>query len=129
GGHRDLVVTVDRLLGYEKALREASIELRDSYIVHAEFLKEGGEEAIDELLKLAEPPTALVVTDDLMTLGVLHMLDKMEISVAEQMSIVSFNNVFLAQMTQPPLTSVDINIFSLGYEAAKNLILKIEDPK
>ncbi|MCJ7840280.1 LacI family transcriptional regulator [Lederbergia sp. NSJ-179] len=129
GGNRDLVVTVDRLLGYEKALREAGIELRDSYIVHAEFLKEGGQEAIDELLKLDDPPTALVVTDDLMTLGVLHMLDKMGISVAKQMSIVSFNNVFLAQMTQPPLTSVDINIFSLGYEAAKNLILKIENPK
>ncbi|GIN72656.1 LacI family transcriptional regulator [Bacillus sp. J14TS2] len=129
GGDRDLVVTVDRLLGYEKALREAGIELRDSYIVHAEFLEEGGREAIVELSKLEEPPTALVVTDDLMTLGVLHTLDEMGISVPEEMSIASFNNVFLAQITQPPLTSVDINIFSLGYEAVKNLILKIENPK
>ncbi|GIN56713.1 LacI family DNA-binding transcriptional regulator [Lederbergia ruris] len=129
GGNRDLVLTIDRILGYEKALREAGLEFRDSYIVHAEFLEQGGREAMDELLRLDEPPTALVVTDDLMTLGVLHMLDEMGISVAKQMSIVSFNNVYLAQMTQPPLTSVDINIFSLGYEAAKNLILKIENPK
>ncbi len=134
GGNQDLVVTVDRLLGYKAALKEAGIEPIDSYIVHGEFLKEGGQEAIDALLKLknrptANRPTALVVTDDLMTLGVLHMLEDLGIAVTKEISIVSFNNVFLARMTQPPLTSVDINIFSLGYEAAKSLIEKIENSK
>ncbi|MFS0612014.1 LacI family DNA-binding transcriptional regulator [Lederbergia ruris] len=127
GGSPELVVTVDRLNGYEKALDNAGIKLRDS--VYAAFLKKGGQEAVVELLKREEPPTALIVSDDLMALGVLQMLGEMGISIGEEMSIVSFNNAFLARMTQPPLTSVDINIFSLGYEAAKNLILKIENPQ
>lgn len=128
GGDLNLVVTVERLLGYEKALGEVGLELHDDYIIHEEFLLEGGREAINELMQLDEPPTALVVADDLMALGVLNTLDEMGISVPDDISIVSFNNVLLAEMSRPPLTSVDINIFKLGNEAAKNLIQKIKDP-
>jgi DNA-binding LacI/PurR family transcriptional regulator len=129
GGNLNLVVTVERLLGYEKALREAGIMLNDDYIVHEEFLREGGQEAVRELLSLNVPPTALVVADDLMALGVLNTLDELGIRVPEDISIISFNNVLVTEMSRPPLTSVDINIFDLGFEAARSLIQKIENPK
>ncbi|MBM7586490.1 DNA-binding LacI/PurR family transcriptional regulator [Bacillus pakistanensis] len=129
GGDLNLVVTVERLLGYEKSLRDAGIELVNEYVIHEEFLQEGGKEAVKELMQLAQPPTAMVVADDLMALGVLNTLHEMEISVPDDISIVSFNNVLLSEMSRPPLTSVDINIFDLGYQAAKSLIQKIEDPK
>ena len=129
GGDLNLVVTIERLLGYEKALREAGISLRDDYIIHEEFLREGGREAVNELMNLKEPPTALIVVDDLMALGVLNTLDEMKIRVPEDISIISFNNVLMTEMSKPPLTSVDINIFDLGYQAAKSLIQKIENPK
>jgi DNA-binding LacI/PurR family transcriptional regulator len=96
--------------------------------MHEEFLKEGGQEAMKELLSLAEPPTALVVADDLMALGVLNTLDEMNLRVPDDISIVSFNNTLLSEISRPPLTSVDIHIFQLGYEAAKNLIEKIVNP-
>ncbi|MCM3602353.1 LacI family DNA-binding transcriptional regulator [Robertmurraya korlensis] len=129
GGNLNLVVTVERLLGYEKALRESGIPLNDDYIVHEEFLREGGQEAVRELLSLKVPPTALVVADDLMALGVLNTLDELGIKVPEDISIISFNNVLVSEMSRPPLTSVDINIFDLGFEAARSLIQKIENPK
>ncbi|MFC0475121.1 LacI family DNA-binding transcriptional regulator [Robertmurraya beringensis] len=129
GGNLNLVVTVERLLGYEKALREAGISLNDEYIVHEEFLREGGQEAVRELLSLKVPPTALVVADDLMALGVLNTLDELGIKVPEDISIISFNNVLVSEMSRPPLTSVDINIFDLGFDAARSLIQKIENPK
>jgi DNA-binding LacI/PurR family transcriptional regulator len=129
GGNLNFVVTVERLLGYERALRDSYLQLENKYIVHEEFLLEGGQEAVRGLMSLDTPPTALVVADDLMALGVLNMLDEMGISVPGDISIVSFNNVLLAEMARPPLTSVDINIFDLGYEAAKSLIQKIENPR
>ncbi|KAF0818067.1 MULTISPECIES: LacI family DNA-binding transcriptional regulator [unclassified Cytobacillus] len=129
GGNLNLTVTVERLLGYEKALRDASIELVNEYIVHEEFLKEGGQEAVRGLISLEKPPTALVVADDLMALGVLNTLDELGIRVPEDMSIISFNNVLLAEMSRPPLTSVDINIFDLGFESARSLIYRIENPR
>ncbi|MFC0272026.1 LacI family DNA-binding transcriptional regulator [Metabacillus herbersteinensis] len=128
GGNLNFVVTIDRLLGYEKAIRNANLVYRDEYIVHEEFLKEGGQEAVKELFSLKEPPTALVVADDLMALGVLNMLDTMGINVPNDVSVVSFNNVMLSEVSRPPLTTVDINIFQLGYEAAKNMIQIIEEP-
>ncbi|MDP4169977.1 MAG: LacI family DNA-binding transcriptional regulator [Bacillota bacterium] len=127
GGSLDLVVTVDRLLGYERALREAEIPLCNEYIIHEEFLREGGREAVGELMSLEQCPTALVVADDFMALGVLNTLDEMGLSVPGDISIVSFNNVLLSEMAKPPLTSVDINIFDLGYQASKCLIQIIEN--
>jgi DNA-binding LacI/PurR family transcriptional regulator len=68
------------------------------------------------------------VADDLMALGVLNTLDEMNLNVPDDISIVSFNNALLSELSRPPLTSVDINIFQLGYEAAKSLIQKLENP-
>jgi DNA-binding LacI/PurR family transcriptional regulator len=128
GGNLNLVVTIDRMLGYETALREANIPYCDEYIIHEEFLKEGGREAVAELLALDDPPTALVVADDLMAFGVLSMLDDLGIAVPEDISIISFNNLMLSEYSRPPLTSVDINIFQLGYEAVQCLIDSIDKP-
>lgn len=129
GGNLNLVVTVERLLGYEKALRDCFLPLKREYIIHEEFLREGGQEAVRELMSLDEPPTALVVADDLMALGVLNTLDEMGIVVPDDISIISFNNVMISEMSRPPLTSVDIGIFDLGFEAAKSLFQKIENPR
>ncbi|SFE06289.1 LacI family DNA-binding transcriptional regulator [Fictibacillus sp. FJAT-27399] len=128
GGSSHLVVTIDRLLGYEKSLRIHQIPYRDEYIIHEEFLKEGGQEAIRKLMALEEPPTALLVMDDLMAFGVLSTLSEMNISVPDDISVLSFNNVMLADFSTPALTSVDINIFKLGYEAAECLMDLIAKP-
>ncbi|MCM3773475.1 MULTISPECIES: LacI family DNA-binding transcriptional regulator [Priestia] len=128
GGSLQLVVTIDRLTGYDKAIQKANIPYRDEYVIHEEFLQKGGKEAVCELLSLKERPTALVVADDLMALGVLNTLDEMGISVPEDISIVSFNNVLIAEMARPALTSIDINIFELGYQAVRCLIKQIETP-
>lgn len=129
GGSLNLVVTIERVSGYEKAIREADLPFLNEYVIHEEFLREGGREAVNELLSLKKPPTALVVADDLMALGVLNALDEIGFIVPDDMSIVSFNNVLLSEMSRPPLTSVDINIFDLGFQAANSLIQKIENPK
>ncbi|WP_160156984.1 LacI family DNA-binding transcriptional regulator [Geobacillus sp. TFV-3] len=128
GGNPQYLVTVDRQNGYAASLHEAGLPYRSEYVVYEEFLQEGGQEAMKELLSLPEPPTGLVVADDLMALGMLKTLDEIGLRVPEDVSIVSFNNTLLAEMSRPPLTSIDIGIFQLGYEAAKSLIEKITNP-
>ncbi|OZM56333.1 LacI family transcriptional regulator [Lottiidibacillus patelloidae] len=129
GGNINLVVTIDRLLGYKEALQNAGLTYRDEYIVHEEFLQEGGQEAISKLLSLKEPPTAIIAADDIMAFGMLKTLDEIGISVPDDLSIVSFNNIMLSEVSRPPLSTVDINIYQLGYQAAKCLIEKIENPE
>ncbi|WP_257349210.1 LacI family DNA-binding transcriptional regulator [Pseudalkalibacillus decolorationis] len=128
GGSVNLVVTTDRLLGYEKALQVARIPYRSEYIINTDFALESGKQAVSELMSLSEPPTALVVTDDLMALGVLRMFNDMGVKVPKDVSVTSFNNAMIAELATPSLTSVDINIYELGYQAVDNLLKSIDKP-
>ncbi|SHG47285.1 LacI family DNA-binding transcriptional regulator [Ornithinibacillus halophilus] len=124
GGSSDLIVTKDRQDGYIEALKEAGLEENDSYKIHTEFLKSGGREAVEYLLSLKEKPTGLVVSDDLISLGVISRLEESGYSIPDDLSLVSFNNVYLSEITRPPLTTVDIQIYELGAQSAKALIEK-----
>lgn len=124
GGAKELFVTIDREAGYESALKEANLENKDAYKVHTEFLRSGGREAIEHLLSLERPPTGIVVTDDLMSLGVIGVLEECGFQIPQDISIASFNNVYLSEIIRPSLTTVDINIYELGAQSAKALIEK-----
>ncbi|WP_147803562.1 LacI family DNA-binding transcriptional regulator [Alkalicoccus halolimnae] len=125
GGNLDYVLTIDHMEGYHRALQNAGIEPREEYVVFHEELQEGGQEAVIDLLSLSYPPTALIVADDIMTFGVMRMLNEMDVHVPDDISIISFNNVMISELSAPPMTTVDINIYSLGYEAANLLIDQI----
>lgn len=126
GGSLDLMVTKERLSGFKEALKIADLPISEEYICYMEFLREGGERAVEKLMQLEQPPTGIVVTDDLMAMGVLSTLAEKGYSVPNDVSVVSFNNVIFSELSHPPLTSVDVRIFQLGYEAAKSLVEKIE---
>ncbi|WP_163580659.1 LacI family DNA-binding transcriptional regulator [Gracilibacillus saliphilus] len=127
GGSTELTVTLDRLNGYKSAIKEAGLPLPNEYKVHAEFLKSGGRDAVEQLFALDEPPTGLVVADDLMSLGVINTLEEIGLSCPEDISLTSFNNLYLSEITTPPLTTVDIQIHQLGVQSARCLIEKAKN--
>ncbi|GGP07012.1 LacI family transcriptional regulator [Oceanobacillus neutriphilus] len=122
GGAADLVVTIDRQKGYETALKEAGIPVSEEYIIHTEFLKSGGREAVEQILELKVKPDAIVVSDDLISVGVISMLEEYGLKVPEHISLVSFNNIYFSEIIHPALTTVDIQIYRLGVESAKAII-------
>ncbi len=128
GGKYDTVVTVDHREGYMKALENAGVELNEDYLVYYEEVLEGGQQAVIDLMSLETPPTALIVADDFMALGVLRMLDEMDIRVPDDISVISFNNVMISELSSPPLTTVDIHIYDLGFQATECLIDNIKHP-
>lgn len=124
GGSADLHVTVDREKGYSLALEEAGITCSEQYKFYTEFLRSGGQKAVASLFALKNPPTGIVVSDDLISLGVTNMLRQSGYDVPNDISLVSFNNVYLSELIEPPLTTVDIQIYQLGIQSAKALIEK-----
>ena len=128
GGSFDLVVTIDRLEGYANALTKKGISYRNDYVVRQQFIKKGGQDAVILLMSLVDPPTAIVVADDIMTLGVYQMLNRLGLSVPNDVSIVSFNNLMVSEVSVPQMTTVDINIFDLGCNATSLLIEQIGYP-
>ncbi|PJN90164.1 LacI family DNA-binding transcriptional regulator [Bacillus sp. mrc49] len=126
GDDLTFVKTLDRLFGYERALKRAGIVLSGEYIIHEDFSHEGGQAAAKRILSIDEPPTALVMSDDFLALGVVHSLREMGLRTPEEISIVSFNQVLFPEPSFHGLTSVDINIFDLGYQAAISIIQKLQ---
>ena len=82
----------------------------------------------DKLLLSEERPTAVLVSDDILALSLERICMEANISIPEDLSILSFNNSLFARLTSPQLTSIDINSGQLGMEAATQMISHIENP-
>jgi DNA-binding LacI/PurR family transcriptional regulator len=94
--------------------------------VEGEFLQESGYRAMSFIMNLPERPTALVVIDDIVTFGILRGLTELGFRVPDDLSLVSFNNIALSELSSPPLSTIDIGIYQLGYMASQMLIRVIE---
>ncbi|WP_042349586.1 LacI family DNA-binding transcriptional regulator [Bacillus massiliigorillae] len=129
GGHGEYIVTVERRKGYEEALQAAGLPLDTHLFLEDTIVRTDSSKAMAGLLALKYPPTAMIVTDDLLALKVLTVLKGLGVSVPDDMSIISFNNVLFSQYSTPPLTSVDVGIFDLGYQASICLIQQLNNSK
>lgn len=126
-GPPELVVSKDRLKGYMKALADAGLESRPEWIVEGEFLQESGYRAMSFFMNLPNRPTALVLIDDVVAFGILRGLHELKYKVPEDLCLVSFNNIPLSELSTPPLSSIDIGIYNLGYTASQVLIQSIKN--
>ncbi|WP_318618000.1 LacI family DNA-binding transcriptional regulator [Sporosarcina sp. YIM B06819] len=117
-----------RLNGFSQAMREKHLDIPELYLKNLQPNADHGQQVISELMELADPPTALVVTNDLNALILLTALSEKNIKVPEDMSLISFNNSIISRISNPPLTTVDTQIFQLGYESASCLIELVKDP-
>ena len=126
-GSFKFVVSLDRLDGFRNALIDNGLEFDRRYITESEFLREEGRKSMEKLLTLEERPTAVVVTDDVMAFGAIDAIKNAGLKIPEDIEIISFNNIPVAEFSNPSLTSVDIDAYSLGYEAGKLVIEKVKN--
>ena len=123
GAIENLNMSKDRFIGYKNALFDNKISYDESIVVHKdEFIENEGQSACNELLQNKDI-TAIVTTDDLIAFGIMKELKLKNI---DNISIVGFNNTPLSAYQNPPLATVDINSYELGYSAAKLLINNLE---
>ncbi len=126
-GPRDLTVSQDRLQGYCQAHEAAGIRMDPSLVLETDFGESGGRSAADRLL--ASRPDAIIAIDDLIGLGALATLKEAGLSVPGDVALAGFNDSLFCPHTDPPLTSVRINVDEIGAKAADLLIARIEDSK
>ena len=128
GSSYNLVYSNDRKNGYHLALMQHDIPILPEYGVELLSLTQNTFQPIQELLQLPEPPTAVVVSDDILAVIVQYVCLQLGLSIPEDLSIVSFNNSIFSGLNTPQLTTIDINSFQLGIEAASQIINHIENP-
>ncbi len=123
-----LAFSADRKTGYQLALNTYGIPFRPDYCIELSMNPKFHEELISHLFERPDPPTAIVVGDDILAFTLKHMCLERGISIPGDLSIISFNNSLIARMSTPQITSIDINSFQLGIEAASQIINHIENP-
>ncbi|MNI90825.1 Catabolite control protein A [compost metagenome] len=64
----------------------------------------------------------------MVSFGVLRGLNELKFKVPNDLALVSFNNIPLAELSSPPISSIDIGIYHLGYTASQVLIQSIQSP-
>ncbi len=106
-----------RLQGYVQALRRSGITVDPHYIARGNFTYEAGANALEQLLALPQPPTAVFCHSDIMALGALSLAKRRGLKVPDDLSIIGFDNISLAEFCDPPLTTVSQPRFAIGREA------------
>jgi len=121
-GHKDASVTFERLEGYKEALLENGIEYNENFIIFSDFSQQGGYEACKQLLFINSEITAVFFASDLMAIGGIRACQELNINVPQNMSIIGFDDIELASLINPSLTTVRQEKFRLGYVAAEHLL-------
>lgn len=114
-----------RLQGYIQALRRSGTTVDPHYIARGDFSFKAGAEALEHLLKLPVPPSAIFCHSDIMALGALSQAKRMGRRVPEDVSIIGFDNIALTQFCDPPLTTVAQPRFNIGREAMELLLRQL----
>ena len=125
-GIKGATTTEERLAGYRKALDEAEISVSEELIAYGGYRQEGGRTTTEEFLSLPKPPSAIFSTNNLMTIGVLKTLARRKIAVPQAMAVVSFDDLDLGELLQPPLTSVTQNPYEIGKIAMGILLARFD---
>lgn len=117
----------DRLDGYRDALRAAGLRFDPRLVASGGYSAEAGERAMHDVLSRGAPrPTAVFAATLLAAAGALKALRAHALQVPRDLSIATLHDSIVAEVLDPPLTTVRLPTQRMGYEAAKGLIDLIE---
>lgn len=115
----------DRLHGYRRALEAAGVAYDDRYVVESTFLEEGGSQAVARLLARAPELTAIFFANDQMAAGGMRTLREAERHIPNDVSVVGYDDVFLARYLTPTLTTIRQPLVDMGRAAAHLLLERL----
>ncbi len=124
-GRLDMTAGQDRLEGYRRALKAHAIPIREELIVEGDFAENSGRVGMQQLLPAS--PSAVFAASDMMAIGALKVLREAGWQVPQDVSLVGFDDIPIASVMEPALTTVRQPIERLGAMAADLLIGRLEE--
>jgi len=109
----------ERRKGYTRALKQAGIH--STYIADGPLTRAGGYEAALRLLRRAPEITAIFACNDDVAIGCMTAAQELKLKIPDDLSIVGFDDIDLAQEVSPPLTTVQVNKTLMGTLAVRHL--------
>ena len=128
-GPEDMMCSTARLSGYRAAMDAAGIPVRADYVLFGQFHHEDGISRGHKLLTLPQRPTAIFAGSDLQALGVYQAARALGLSVPDDLSVVGYDDLKIAQWAGPPLTTVRQPLVEMAEEATKLVLRLRDDPR
>ena len=127
GGRGDVKPTVDKRKRFRQVLQKAGIPVREEYIVDSDSYDiEGGSEAMRKFLQQGVPlPTAVIAINDFAAAGMIRTLSEYGYRIPQDVSVVSFDNTYIAEMCMPRLTCVGYDYEAFGRTLIDTVIAAI----
>ena len=116
-----------RIQGVKDAIREAGLNPDKLQIIETTYAIEAGAKAFDDLMSASHPPTAIMCGNDVMAAGAVRQARDMGIRVPEDISITGFDDIELARIVDPSLTTIHVPHREMGGRAAEMLVNMVEN--
>lgn len=127
GGNETQPSVADRRKGYLDVMQENNLPTPKEYVLSSWYVQEPSKEQSRQLLCLPNRPTAIVTGSDNIASGLLEVAREMNLSVPSDISVTGFDDIPIARMVTPQLTTIRQPLLELGKRAAALLMDKIED--
>ncbi len=124
-GPRQLAPARLRLRGYRRALRAFKVPADPGLIKYADFTVEGGRKTMQALLDATPRPTAVAASDDVMALGAVQAIEDAGLRVPVDISVAGFDDIPVAALVRPPLTTVSQPVRRMGEVAVELLLAQL----
>jgi LacI family transcriptional regulator len=125
-GRKDMICSADRLQGYQDGLAEVGLPFDPDLVREGDFLQASGFQQTQALLELPDRPTAIVASNDIMALGVMDAAKAAGLSIGRDLSIVGFDDIYMASQTYPALTTVRQPLADMGETALDMLVTLLQ---
>ena len=128
-GPRHVHSANSRLNAFSSAMGLAGLSTRPEWILEGDHTMEGGVAATERFLAHPERPTALLCSNDMTAIGVMHTAWRAGLKVPQDLSVIGFDDIHLAAMMMPPLTTVQMSRYDLARAAFQALRAHAEEPE
>ncbi|WP_317203419.1 LacI family DNA-binding transcriptional regulator [Janthinobacterium sp.] len=128
-GPEKLLPSRDRVAGYRRALDEAGVAPRAEWLIYSDFTSAGGYRAFQQLLALAEPPSAICAGNDLMAIGGICAASEAGVRIPGQLSVLGYDDIAPAAYSNPPLSTISQPTREMGALTARILIERMLNPE
>ncbi|MBK5262765.1 MAG: LacI family DNA-binding transcriptional regulator [Peptostreptococcaceae bacterium] len=117
----------DRLEGYKMALSEKGMEYKDNYVKIGDYKSQWGELAVKEFLNEGISFDSIFCGNDLIAIGAIKALKNAGIQVPGDVGIMGFDDIYMANMMDPELTTIRQPNYEMGFRAAELLINELNN--
>lgn len=124
-GPQNVSTAVDKARGYQQAIVDHKMPLEENLLLYGDYTEESGIALGRQILCQPNHPDALIVSNNLMTLGIYRVIKEYGLRIPHEIALIGFDDIHWSSLVTPPITMIDQPTYELGQKAIEFLLDRI----